>query len=249
MSASWTVLRLHTAAGAGEGRDLPLIVRELGHVEGARAHEAPLALRDRTDDNGAISRRYCRQVEIGTPYAARSTNGARGRLRHGARPDSLAGAASRSARAGRSMTCSRPDWRSPKDLTIHALRRVVSGRPRHRVGRSGPGGAALARLPLGKRSSGRSRTSRAAVRVRGVEHPRRSAYRPSFTVKRTGLGADPRPRAQQDEASGEVTRPGVRRVDRARVADERAVGRADARVAAAATVDQPVHHRALALSL
>jgi glycyl-tRNA synthetase len=66
-----TVLRLHPEIAPVKAAVLPLIAKNDGMVEKARALYEELRRRHivEYDDNGAIGRRYRRQDEIGTPYA------------------------------------------------------------------------------------------------------------------------------------------------------------------------------------
>jgi glycyl-tRNA synthetase len=66
-----TVLRLHPQMAPVEAAILPLIAKDSGMVEKARALYEDVRRRHSAeyDDNGAIGRRYRRQDEIGTPWA------------------------------------------------------------------------------------------------------------------------------------------------------------------------------------
>jgi glycyl-tRNA synthetase len=66
-----TVLRLHPQLAPVKAAVLPLIARDGGMVEKARAlvEELRATLSVEYDDTGQIGRRYRRQDEIGTPYA------------------------------------------------------------------------------------------------------------------------------------------------------------------------------------
>jgi glycyl-tRNA synthetase len=66
-----TVLRLHPRIAPVKAAILPLIGKDAGMVEKARAltDELRRSFMVEYDDNGAIGRRYRRQDEIGTPWA------------------------------------------------------------------------------------------------------------------------------------------------------------------------------------
>ena len=66
-----TVLRLHPPIAPVKAAVLPLIAKDAGMVEKARALYEELRSRRSVeyDDGGAIGRRYRRQDEIGTPFA------------------------------------------------------------------------------------------------------------------------------------------------------------------------------------
>jgi glycyl-tRNA synthetase len=66
-----TVLRLHPAIAPVKAAVLPLIAKDAGMVEKARAlyEELRAEFMVEYDDGGAIGRRYRRQDEIGTPFA------------------------------------------------------------------------------------------------------------------------------------------------------------------------------------
>jgi glycyl-tRNA synthetase len=66
-----TVLRLHPEIAPVKAAVLPLIAKDAGMVEKARALHEDLRRRHAVeyDESGAIGRRYRRQDEIGTPYA------------------------------------------------------------------------------------------------------------------------------------------------------------------------------------
>ena len=66
-----TVLRLHPAIAPVKAAVLPLIAKDSGMVEKARALYEELRRSEvvEYDEGGAIGRRYRRQDEIGTPFA------------------------------------------------------------------------------------------------------------------------------------------------------------------------------------
>ena len=66
-----TVLRLHPAIAPVKAAVLPLVAKDTGMVEKARALEQELRTAHvvEYDEGGAIGRRYRRQDEIGTPFA------------------------------------------------------------------------------------------------------------------------------------------------------------------------------------